>query len=144
MYRGDGPTCRTASGYSFCIRWDYCAPRTGRSRKCAVRSLLRHRESLVEMAATLVNHMQKALDQMNLQVHHVISDITGQTGLAIVVAILGGERNPQVLAKLRHERMGERRSHRQVLGRRLQTRTSVHVTPVPDSLSQLSVAYRRL
>jgi transposase len=49
--------------------------------------------------------MQKALDQMNLQVHHVISDITGQTGLAIVDAVLGGERNPQVLAKLRHQRI---------------------------------------
>jgi transposase len=48
------------------------------------------------MAATHVNHMQKALDQMNLQLHHVISDITGWTGLAIVDAILGGERNPQV------------------------------------------------
>ena len=72
---------------------------------CAIRSLLRHRESLVQMAATHVNHMQKALDQMNLQVHHVISDITGQTGLAIVDAILEGERNPQVLAKLRHERI---------------------------------------
>lgn len=72
---------------------------------CAIRSLLRHRESLVQMAATHVNHMQKALDQMNLQVHHVISDITGQTGLAIVDAVLGGERNPQVLAKLRHKRI---------------------------------------
>ncbi len=72
---------------------------------CAVRSLLRHRESLVQMAATHVSHMQKALDQMNLQLHHVISDITGQTGLAIVDAILGGERNPQVLATLRHERI---------------------------------------
>jgi len=72
---------------------------------CAVRSLLRHRESLVQMAATHVHHMQKALDQMNLQLHHVISDITGQTGLAIVDAILGGERDPQVLAGLRHERI---------------------------------------
>jgi transposase len=72
---------------------------------CAVRSLLRHRESLVQMAATHVNHMQKALDQMNLQVHHVISDITGQTGTAIVDAILAGERDPIVLAKLRNERI---------------------------------------
>lgn len=72
---------------------------------CAVRSLLRHRESLVQMAATHVHHMQKALDQMNLQLHHVISDITGQTGLAIVDAILAGERNPFVLAKLRNERI---------------------------------------
>jgi len=72
---------------------------------CAVRSLLRHRESLVQMAATHVHHMQKALDQMNLQVHHVISDIVGQTGLAIVDAILDGERDPLTLAKLRNERI---------------------------------------
>jgi transposase len=72
---------------------------------CAVRSLLRHRENLVQMAATHVNHMQKALDQMNLQLHHVISDITGQTGLAIVDTILAGERDPCILAKLRNERI---------------------------------------
>src|SRR5438034_5468060 len=72
---------------------------------CAVRALLRHRESLVQMAATHVNHMQKALDQMNLQLHHVISDITGQTGLAIVDAILAGKRDPFELAKLRNERI---------------------------------------
>jgi hypothetical protein len=72
---------------------------------CAVRSLLRHRESLVQMAATHVHHMQKALDQMNLQLHHVISDITGLTGLAILEAILGGEHNPFVLAKLRNNRI---------------------------------------
>ena len=72
---------------------------------CAVRSLLRHRESLVQMGATHVHHMQKALDQMNLQLHHVISDITGLTGLAIVDSILEGERNPFVLARLRHERI---------------------------------------
>ena len=72
---------------------------------CAVRSLLRHRESLVQMAATHVHHMQKALDQMNLQLHHVISDITGLTGLAIIDAILAGERNPFTLAKLRNDRI---------------------------------------
>ena len=72
---------------------------------CAIRSLLRHRASLVQMAATHVHHMQKALDQMNLQLHHVISDITGLTGLAIIDAILGGERDPRTLARLRHERI---------------------------------------
>jgi len=72
---------------------------------CAIRALLRHRESLVQMAATHVHHMQKALDQMNLQIHHVISDITGQTGLAIVDAILAGQHDPQELAKLRNERI---------------------------------------
>jgi transposase len=72
---------------------------------CSVRSLLRHRESLVQMAGTHVHHMQKALDQMNLQLHHVISDITGVTGLAIVDAVLAGERDPGVLAKLRNHRI---------------------------------------
>jgi transposase len=68
----------------------------------AVRALLRHRDSLVKMAAAHVQHIQKALTQMNLQLHHVISDITGQTGLAILDAILAGERDPEVLAQLRH------------------------------------------
>jgi transposase len=68
---------------------------------CQVRALLRHRDGLVELAAQHVQHMQKALVQMNLQLHHVLSDLTGQTGLAIVDAILAGERNPEVLAELR-------------------------------------------
>ena len=72
---------------------------------CAVRTLLRHRESLVQMAGTHVHHMQKALDQMNLQIHHVISDITGVTGLAILDAVLEGERDPDKLAKLRNQRI---------------------------------------
>jgi transposase len=68
----------------------------------AIRALLRHRDSLVRMAASHVQHMQKALTQMNLQLHHVISDLTGQTGLAILDAVLAGERDPEVLAQLRH------------------------------------------
>jgi transposase len=72
---------------------------------CAVRSLLRHRETLVQLAATHTQHMQKALNQMNLQLHHVISDITGVTGLAILDAILAGERDPQVLARHRDGRI---------------------------------------
>jgi transposase len=72
---------------------------------CTVRSILRHRDSLVRMAALHTQHMQKALDQMNLQLHHVISNINGVTGIAIVEAILAGERNPQRLAKLRDRRI---------------------------------------
>ena len=72
---------------------------------CSVRSLLRHRENLVQLAGIHVHHMQKALDQMNLQLHHVISDITGVTGLAIVDSILAGERDPKALAKLRNHRI---------------------------------------
>jgi transposase len=72
---------------------------------CAIRSLLRHREGLVQMGSTHVQHMHKALDQMNIQIHHVISDITGVTGLAIVDAIVEGKRNPKELAKLRDHRI---------------------------------------
>src|SRR6266566_3981836 len=72
---------------------------------CTVRSILRHRDSLVQMASSHVQHMQKALDQMNLQLHHVISDITGLTGMAIVEAILEGKRDPLALAKLRDPRI---------------------------------------
>lgn len=72
---------------------------------CDVRSILRHRDSLVEMASVHVQHMQKALDQMNLQIHHVISDITGLTGTKIVDAILDGERDPRKLADLRDGRI---------------------------------------
>lgn len=68
---------------------------------CAIRTLMRHRQSLIQMASEHVLHMQKSMDQMNLKLQYVISDITGVTGLRIVEAILGGERNPQVLAGLR-------------------------------------------
>jgi transposase len=57
------------------------------------------------MASIHLQHMQKALDQMNLQIHHVISDIAGTTGLAIIDAILAGERDPQKLADLRDWRI---------------------------------------
>lgn len=72
---------------------------------CAIRSLMRHRDTLVDMASAHIQHMQKALTQMNLQIHHVLSDITGSTGLNIVDAILAGERDPEQLAKLRDRRV---------------------------------------
>jgi transposase len=68
---------------------------------CAVRSVWRQRAELVAMASQHVQHMQKALTQMNLQIHHVINDITGVTGLAIIDAILEGKRDPEILAQLR-------------------------------------------
>jgi transposase len=71
---------------------------------CAVRALLRHRESLVQTGCEHLLRVQKALDQMNVQVHHAVSDITGLTGLAILDAILQGERDPQKLARLRDPR----------------------------------------
>lgn len=69
---------------------------------CALRTLWRHRGSLLEMAAEHILHMQKALTQMNLQLHHVLSDITGTSGQAILDTILSGQRDPVELAQLCH------------------------------------------
>lgn len=67
----------------------------------ALRTLLRHRGELVEHRSPHVQHIQKALLQMNIQLSQAVSDITGQTGQAILRAIVGGERDPQKLAALR-------------------------------------------
>lgn len=72
---------------------------------CAVRTLMRDRNDLVQMASQHIQHMQKALTQMNVQFQHVISDITGTTGMAILDAIVSGERDPAVLAGLRDPRV---------------------------------------
>jgi transposase len=77
---------------------------------CVVRSYLRYREELVAARSVQIQHMQKALLQMNLQLSHVLSDISGQSGLAIIRAILEGERNPVKLAGLANERVKSPRS----------------------------------
>lgn len=69
-----------------------------------LRSFLRQRHMLIRYAGQHVQHMQKALEQMNVKLPEVVSDITGVTGLAIIKAILAGERAPRKLAKLRDER----------------------------------------
>jgi transposase len=69
---------------------------------------MRHRSNLVEMASQHVQHMQKALTQMNVQFQHVISDTTGLTGPAVLDAIVAGERDPAELAKLRDPRIKAR------------------------------------
>jgi transposase len=67
----------------------------------AIRSLVRHREMLVHYRSAHIQHMQKALIQMNLRLTNVLSDITGVTGMKIIRTILAGEHNPQVLASFR-------------------------------------------
>lgn len=69
-----------------------------------LRSFLRQRDMLIKSAAQHIQHMQKALTQMNLQLHNVISDITGKTGMAIIRNIVAGVRDPKTLAALRDER----------------------------------------
>lgn len=68
---------------------------------CVLRSYLRLRDNHSRAAARHVLHIQKALQQMNLQLHHVISDVTGVTGLDILHALLAGERDPHKLAALK-------------------------------------------
>lgn len=70
----------------------------------ALRSLVRHREMLVQYRSAHIQHMQKALTQMNLRLTSVLSDISGVSGMKIIRAILAGERNPQTLAQFRDER----------------------------------------
>jgi transposase len=69
-----------------------------------LRSYLRQREMLIKSAATHIQHMQKALNQMNVQIHHVVSDITGTTGMAIIRDIVKGNTDPKTLAAFRDPR----------------------------------------
>jgi transposase len=67
----------------------------------ALRALTRQRRVLIEDAARHIQHIQKALDLMNVKLHLVLSDLVGVTGLRIIRAILGGKRSPSELAGLR-------------------------------------------
>jgi transposase len=70
----------------------------------ALRSYLRLRERHLDYAAAHIQHMQKALTHMNLQLHHVVADITGATGMRIIRSIVAGERNAATLAAMRDTR----------------------------------------
>jgi transposase len=69
---------------------------------CQIRTLQRHRDNLIRQASQHVQHMQKAVHQMNVLLPKVVSSMTGVTGMAIIQKILDGERNPVKLAKLRN------------------------------------------
>ena len=71
----------------------------------AIRTLTRHRDNLVAQATQAIQRMQKSMTQMNLQLHHVISDISGMTGLNIIDSILAGKREPEFLAELKNKRI---------------------------------------
>jgi transposase len=71
---------------------------------CELRSYTRQRDGLVKSVSSHIHSMQKALGLMNIQLHNVLSDITGQTGFRIIRAIVGGERDPKKLAEFRDKR----------------------------------------
>jgi transposase len=78
-----------------------------------LRAYLRQRETLVQETSTRILRMQKALTEMNVMLHVVVTDITGQTGLKIVRSILAGERDPERLAQHRDPRC--RASHAEIV-----------------------------
>ena len=101
----------------------------------AVRTVLRERENLTGMRTQSVQQMQKSLDQMNVRIHHAVSDIDGKTGMAIVGAIVEGQRDPMMLAKLRDKRC--KQSEAQI---------AAHLTGTwrDEHLFNLAQAYRTL
>jgi transposase len=79
---------------------------------CVLRSYLRQRQMLLTYAGQHIQHMQKALTQMNVKLQHVVSDVTGATGMDIIRAIVAGQRDPAELAKLRRD--GCKRSQEEI------------------------------
>jgi len=71
---------------------------------CRLRTLLRERNTMIDQRSDWVRRIQKSLDQMNVCVHHAVSDITGVTGMAMIRAIVNGERDPRTLAQMRDRR----------------------------------------
>jgi transposase len=70
-----------------------------------LRTITRHRDRLIKECATEIQRMQKCLTEMNIQLHNVISDITGDSGMKILKAIMAGKRNPVHLAELCNDRI---------------------------------------
>jgi transposase len=81
---------------------------------CRVRSLMRHRDNLIASCGREVQHMQKALQQMNVHLHHAVSDLDGATGLRILDAILEGKRDPEVLIQLRDDKLCKKTTKEQM------------------------------
>src|SRR5215470_4297614 len=75
-----------------------------REEVCMLRTLVRDKANLVAESGDWVRRMQKSLDQMNVRVHRAVSDLDGVTGMAIVHAIVAGERDPRKLAQFRDPR----------------------------------------
>ena len=98
-----------------------------RDRVVRLRAYLRHRERLVDYAAAHIQHMQKALMQMNVQLHHVVTDITGVTGMRIIRAIVAGKHAPEQLGRVPRRAL-------QRLGRRPSARRSSATTAPSTSL----------
>jgi len=103
----------------------------------ALRAYLRQRERLLDYSASHIQHMQKALMQMNVQLHHVVTDMTGETGMRIIRAVVAGERDPAVLAG------NWREEHIFALGQALELYDAYHIKAVECDL-RIEAVLRRL
>ena len=109
-----------------------------------LRAYLRSREKHTDYAAAHIQHMQKALTFMNIQLHHVIATITGVTGMRIIRAIVAGERDPDKLAAMRDARcsvQGKHRNDPQRASGQLSARTSVRAEAVARVVRLLSTMH---
>ena len=101
MYPGAvKPMCWTASGSKNSTVLAYSTARSGLISRFASCALQRLRDNFGVNNTQAIHHLQKALFEMNVQLSNVISDVTGETSLRIIEAILAGERNPEQLAAL--------------------------------------------
>jgi transposase len=99
---------------------------------CRFRALIRERNTMVDQRSDWIRRMQKSLDQMNVCVHHAVSDISGVTGMAIIRSIVDGERDPHALARLRDPRC--RKSERQITEELTGTWRSEHLFNLRQAL----------
>lgn len=100
----------------------------------ALRAYLRQRERLLDYAASHIQHMQKSLMQMNVQLHHVVTDITGATGMRIIRAIIAGERDCGTGRSSRPALPRHRRSHQGSTGWELARRACLCPWPGAGAL----------
>jgi hypothetical protein len=111
----------------------------------ALRAYMRQRQRLLDYAGSHIQHMQKALVQMNIQLHHVVADITGKTGMGIVRAIVEGVHDPLLLAAHRDRRCkASEETIRAALQGPLCGRASLGLEPSRCPLRHLPEACRRV
>jgi transposase len=108
----------------------------------AVRSILREKDSLTAMRTQAIQQMQKSLDQMNIRVHHAVSDIDGKTGTAIIQAIVDGERDSAKLAALRDSRC--KKSEQEIAGYLLGTWREEHLFNLGQAFKTLQFLNERI
>ena len=102
---------------------------------CSLRSVVRQRAAKVQEQSRCVQHMQKALTQMKIQLDNVVSNPTGKTGLSVLPQFVGGERDPQKLAALRDRRL---RASEQAVARSLHGNwREEHLLPLTQAFGSL-------